>query len=216
MPNVNIYELLYPFRTEKYKKGRGEKYSKEEVIYYKNEHDRNIYLVSSGKVKLVNYDKNGNEYIQYFAIKGELFGEFLLLEKTVHYEFAIACDSNTIVYKVSINKLNKLMINNYNLSLILHKCIAVRIRKINRRVELLTGLDVTTRVIAFLYDMYLECNSLKVNNSLTQKEIASLLATSRESVARVFNYLKSNGVIEYDRKKLTIKNPKLLKEMSGW
>ena len=215
MSNIDVYKILCPRKTKRYHQTYGKKYSKEDVIYFENTKDRNVYLVSGGKVKLINYDESGNEVVRQIIKKGELFGENLLLGESLREEFAVSCSNNTTVCDVNVSIMHKLMRENPRFSTTVYKCLAFRIKKMSRRLELLIGKDVTTRIVAFIYDMYKECNEVNICNVLTQKEIACLLATSRESVARVFNDLKEKDIIEYDRKKIYIKNLKTLRQMSG-
>lgn len=215
MSNIDVYEILCPNKSEKQHKAYGKNYSKEDVIYFENDKDKNVYLVSSGKVKLTKYDEKGNEIIREIIKKGELFGENLLLGDSIRDEFAVACSNQTSICNVNISLLQKLMREDKDFSTTIYKCIAFRIKKTSRRLELLIGKDVTERIIAFIYDMYKECDEVNVCNRLTHKEIACLLATSRESVARVFNDLREKGIIEYDRKNIYIKDLLTLRKMAG-
>lgn len=215
MSNIDVYKILCPRKSKKYEKSYGKIYGKEDVIYFESNPGRNVYLVSGGKVKLINYDEYGNEVVRQIIKKGELFGENILLGESVRDEFAVACGNKTRICDVNVEILQKLMRENKDFSTTIYKCIAFRIKKMSRRLELLIGKDARTRIIAFIYDMYKECDEVNVCNKLTQKEIACLLATSRESVARVFNDLKEKGTIEYDRKKIYIKDLQTLRKMAG-
>lgn len=215
MSNIDVYEILCSVKTEKHRKTYGKMYGKEDVIYLENEQDRNIYLVSSGKVKLVNYDQSGNEIIRHIVNKGEIFGEYLLLGEAIHDEFAVTCSNKTTICDVNIDTLRKLMGQNANLSATIYQCVASKMKKMNRRLDLLIGKDVTTRIIAFIYDMHKDHQTVDIQNPMTQQEIACLLATSRESVVRVFNDLKVKGIITYSRKYIYIKDLDSLKQMSG-
>jgi len=215
MSNIDVYKILCPKKTRKYHKTYGKRYSKEDVIYFENDIDRNVYLVSGGKVRLINYDENGNEILRQIVKKGELFGENLLLGESTRDEYAIACSNKTAVCDVNITIMQKLMRENERFSTTVYQYLGFKIKKMTRRLELLIGKDVSTRITAFIYDMYEECDEVNIYNALTQKEIACLLATSRESVARVFNDLKEKGIIEYDRKTIYIKDLQTLRQLSG-
>jgi len=213
--NIDVYKILCPQKTKKHYETNGKAYSKEDVIYFEKDKGKNVYLVSGGKVKLTKYDKNGNEIIRQIIKKGELFGENLLLGESVRDEFAISCSDKTRICSISIETLQQLMREDKDFSIIMYKCIAFRIKKISRRLELLIGKDVTTRVAAFIYDMYQESDEANIYNTFTQKEMAALLATSRKSVVWVFNNLKEKGIIDYNRKEIHIKDIQTLRQMAG-
>ncbi|MCP3928246.1 MAG: Crp/Fnr family transcriptional regulator [Bacteroidetes bacterium] len=215
LEKINVYEILCPPKIKKESENIGKRYSKEEVVYFEENSDDNVYLVSNGKVKLVTYDNEGNEIIKQIITKGGLFGEKLLLNESVRKEFAVSCTNQTTICSMNIKNMKKLMRDNENFSTAVYKFIGFKFAKIERRLELLVGKDVTTRIASYIYDMYKETNQLTISQNLSQKEIGSLLGTSRESVAKIFNQLKSQNIIEYNRKKIIIKNLAGLRELSS-
>ena len=211
LSNINLYRILCPPKLKSYNKRLGKPYEKEAPIYLEDNVDENIYLVSSGKVKLVNYDQSGKEIVRQIITKGGLFGENVLLGEPRRQEFAISCENNTSVCSMNLDTMQELMRNNNRFSTAIYKLIGLKIKKIERRIELLVGKNVTSRVASYIYDCHKEQDSLKIQNELSQKNIASLLATSRESVAKVFSKLKEEGIIDYTRKSIIIKNVDKLK-----
>lgn len=214
LSNVDFYNLLCPVKVEKYENKHSQIYKKEDIIYFEKQVNKKIYLVSKGKVKLVNYDEQGNEIFQHIVLQGELFGENAVLGDYQHNEFAVAADNNTNVCSINTDTLQQLMMENKDFSTTIFRYIAFRRRKISRRLELLIGKDVNARVTAYIFDLYKETEKINIKNRLTQAEIGKLLATSRESVARVFNNLKDKGVIDYSRKTIFIKDLSGLIQMS--
>lgn len=214
MSNIDVYEILCPIKTAKYKATYGKIYDKEQVIYLKERVNEKIYLVSKGKVKLVNYNRSGEEIFQNIVTKGELFGINSIFGDYRHNEYAVSACNQTSVCSIDITKLQQLMMENLDFSTTIYKCVANNRRKICRRLELLIGKDVNTRVAAFIYDLYMDSQQLTIRNSLTQNEMAKLLATSRESVARILNDLRGKGVIEYNRNSIQIKNLSSLRLLS--
>ena len=214
LTNINVYKILCPPKLNKLDKQIGRCYFKEDVIYDENQIDRKIYLVSNGKVKLVNYDNNGNEIVRQILTKGELFGENLILGDEVRNEFAVSCDNKTAVCSLDIETMKRLMREDERFSTAIYKFIGFKLKKIERRLDLLVGKDITTRVASFLYDEFKEQQKNNFSNLFSHKEIASLLATSRESVSKIFNSLKEQGIIDYNRKSITVINVPALKKMA--
>jgi len=211
--NIDIYNLLCPLKVDKCQKKYRKFYDKEQVIYFENAIDEKIYLVSKGKVKLVNYDEFGNEIIQYILLKGSLFGENCVLGDYKHNEFAVAACNKTCICSIDKNTLQQLMTDK-DFAAAIFKYIAFRRKKTNRRIELLIGKDVNARIAAYIIDLYKDSENLNIKKSLTQAEIGKLLATSRESVVRVFNDLKDKGIIDYSRSAILIRDLPVLMQMS--
>ena len=213
LANIDVYKILCPPKLRGYEDEVGKKYAKEDVIYFDKNIDHNVYLVSRGKVKLINYDEHGNEIVRQIITKGGLFGENLLLGNDERSEFAVACDNNTSVCSMNITNMKDLMRTNERFSTAIYKMIGLKIRKIERRLDLLVGKDVKSRVASYFFDRYKEEESLHFENYLSQKELASLLAATRESVNKVIKDLRQNNIIDVTRKNVQILNLNELKRV---
>lgn len=209
--NLNLYEILCPHKLKDYDQNQDQSFSKEDVIYSEDQSDKNIYMVSKGKVKIVNYNSEGKEVVKQILGKGELFGEKLILGETKRNEFAIACNNHTRVCSMTLDNMKDLMRRNHRFETRIYKMIGIKLKRIERRLELLLGRDVKSRVCAFIYDQYLEHDSLKFVNYLTHYDIGKLLATSRAYVTKTFNELKQDDILDYNRREIIIKDlPKLI------
>lgn len=215
LTNINLYDILCPPKLKGYVDENAIEVHKGDVIYSEHYGESKVYLVSKGKVKIVTYDNHGNETVKLILSKGELFGEKHILGEVKSHEFAIACDNPTEVCAINIGEMRKLMRKNERFESSIYKFIGLRLKKIERRLELLVGKDVETRIISFIHDLYEDSDSPTVHNYLSHSDISKLLGTSRESVTKVFNHLKKDGIIDYTRKEITVKKPEKLCAMAG-
>ncbi len=215
LSNFNLYDILCPTKLRGYVDENAIELGKGQVIYSEHHGDSKIYLVSKGKVKIVTYDNQGNEVVKLILSKGELFGEKHIFGEVKANEYAIACNNPTEVCAINIEEMRKLMRDNQRFESHIYKFIGLRIRKIERRLELLVGKDVETRIISFIHDLYEDSASPTVANHLSHSDISKLLGTSRESVTKVFNRLKKDGIIDYNRKEIQVQNPEKLCTMAG-
>ena len=214
LSNINLYNILCPIKIGKYDKDASHYYAKDDVIYAKNKVDYNIYMVNRGKVKLVNYDDKGREIVKQILVKGALFGEKILLDESKRNEYAVASEHKTTVCKMNLSAMKKLMRENESFATKIYRFIGLRLKKTERRLELLIGKDVSLRVACFIYDLHIEHQQPTFSHQFSQRDIASLLATSRESVAKAFNKMKFENVIDYNRREIVVKNAEKLLELS--
>jgi CRP-like cAMP-binding protein len=215
LSNINLYDILCPSKLKGYVDENAIELGKGQIIYSHHQVENKVYLVNKGKVKIVTYDKEGNEVVKLILSKGEIFGEKIILGDIKSNEYAIACNNPTEVCAVNIAKMKELMRDNKRFELRIYKMIGLRFQKIERRLELLIGKDVETRIIRFIHDLYSENENTVFVNHLSQSDISKLLGTSRESVTKVFNKLKKDDIIDYTRKEIIIRDPLKLSEMSG-
>jgi CRP-like cAMP-binding protein len=91
------------------------------------------------------------------------------------------------------------------------KLVGLRLMKLERKLELLVFKDARTRVIEFLKDAA-SWKGKKVGfetmipTRLTHKDIAALTGTSRQTVTTILNELKEANLINFDRKKILIRD----------
>ncbi|MEP1894339.1 MAG: Crp/Fnr family transcriptional regulator, partial [Cyclobacteriaceae bacterium] len=126
-------------------------------------------------------------------------------------DFAVAMDSNTRVCPMTIDDLQDLMKDNKELSFKIFKIIGFRFRRLERRIESLVFKDARTRIVEFLREMAEERGQkvgfeTMIKNHLTHKDIASLTGTSRQTVTTVMNELREENVINFDRRRILIRD----------
>ncbi len=220
--NVNLYHILCPHKVNRYQKEHQFKaYKKGDFIYFKEAYSRHIYLISEGKVKLATYTEDGKEMIKAILTKGEIFGEMALLGEQKRKDFAQSISANTILCPMSVEQMYELMRENQQFGLAIHKLIGLRIRKLERRLELLFFKDVKTRLIEFIKELMEEQPDFQKTEKViipmvyTHKDIADLIGSRRATVTSLLNELKEVGYIDYSRKKITILNKDVFKELAG-
>ena len=93
----------------------------------------------------------------------------------------------------------------------IYKVIGFRLRKLERRLQLLLFKDAKTRLLEFLDELCVDygydCEKTGdkvIQHPYTQKDIASLIGTSRPTLNILLNELKEESVIEFNRKEIRI------------
>jgi len=209
LDNINLYDILCPPKIKGYVDKHFIKHNKNDIIYNQSTPDNKVYLISKGKVKVVSYSSEGNEIIKAILTKGELFGEKALLGEQVRDDHAIAMIDNTQLCPLSVDKMYELMRDNGRFSIEINKIIGFRLKKMERRLERLLFKDAKTRLVEFIQDLIEEQSDLsedkiELNHFYTQNDIANLIGTTRETVTKLFNHFKQDGILEYSRRTITI------------
>lgn len=177
-----------------------------------------VYLISEGRVKLGNYTKDGDEAVKAILSKGELFGELAVAGEKNTTEFAKAMDPSTMICPLTIEDLKMLMRDNDELNFAIIKVIGLKFRKIERKIESMVFKDSKTRVIEFLVEMGEEKGKkvgyeTMIKNHYTHKDISRLTGTSRQTVTTVFNALRDQNFINFDRRRILIRDIDKLKNL---
>ena len=108
------------------------------------------------------------------------------------------------------------MYSNQELSFKMLKLVGLRLIKLERKLELMVFKDARTRIVEFLKDTA-SWKGKKVGfetlipTKLTHKDIASLTGTSRQTVTTILNDMKENNLINFDRRRILIRDLEKLK-----
>ncbi|WP_396600460.1 Crp/Fnr family transcriptional regulator [Algibacter sp. R77976] len=210
--DVNLFKVLCPHKFKAYKKDHDfDGYKKKDYIYFEEDSANKVYLIEKGKVKIGYYSEDGNEVVKAILTRGEIFGETAILGESTREEFAQSIDNSTSICPVGVNTMHELMRNNQTFSLKIYKVIGFRLKKLERRLQLLLFKDAKTRLIEFLdelcSDYGYDCEKTGdkvIHHPYTQKDIASLIGTSRPTLNILLNELKEENIIEFTRKEIRI------------
>jgi len=210
--SVNLYKILCPHKVKTMAENHTyNHYKKDEFIYFPDEQATHIYMIVSGRVRIGHYQDDGKETVTAILSTGEIFGELAMAGEEKRKDYAQAIDARTTICPLSITELQELMLENRELSFKVLKLIGLRLMKLDRKLELLVFKDARTRIIEFLKDAA-SWKGKKVGyetmipTRLTHKDIASLTGTSRQTVTTILNELKERNLINFDRKKILIRD----------
>lgn len=215
--SVNLYRILCPHKVKTMAdKHVFNSYKKDEFIYFPDEPALHIFMIVNGRVKIGHYQEDGKEIVTSILTTGEIFGELALAGEEKRKDFAQAMDAKTTICPLSIDELKELMLENKELSFKILKLVGLRLIKLERKLELLVFKDARTRIVEFLKDTA-SWKGKKVGfetmipTRLTHKDIAALTGTSRQTVTTILNDLKEKNLINFDRKKILIRDLEKLK-----
>lgn len=211
--DVNLFKVLCPHKFKAYKsKHDFDAYKKKDYIYFEADSANKVYLIEKGKVKIGYYSEDGEEVVKAILTRGELFGETAILGESKREEFAQSIDNSTSICQISVDTMHDLMRNNQTFSFKIYKFIGFKFKRLERRLQLLLFKDAKTRLLEFLdelcSDYGYDCEKTGdkvIHHPYTQKDIASLIGTSRPTLNVLLNELKEEKVIQFTRKEIRIR-----------
>jgi len=216
--DVNLFDVMCPNKVASSPEAKAghRVFNKGEAIYFTDDPANTMFLISQGKVRILNYTEEGEEVVRAILGKGEMFGELALLGEEKRGEIAEAMDDGTMVCAVHREQLYDLMQDDQEFTFKIYKWIGLRMKKMERRIDNLIFKDVRSRLMDFLKEMAQEKGSqddegIVVEHFFTHKNLANLIGTSRQTVTTTLNELKDEGLIEFGRKKFILKKPEAFK-----
>ena len=169
-----------------------------------------LYLVVSGRLKVMMGDADGGEVILGLIGAGEFFGEMGLIDDSPRSASVITLEPCELL-SVTKRDFKRCLAENFEMSMTVMRSLVHRLREADRKIGSLALLDVYGRVARLLLDMSEVVDGQKtVTRRLPKQDIAKMVGASREMVSRVMKDLKMGGYIEVRGSTIVLRDTILL------
>lgn len=155
-----------------------------------------LYIILSGRLKVMMSDAEGKEVILSILGPGEFFGEMGLIDDSPRSASVLAIEPCELL-SIAKRDFNKCLADNFEMAMAVMRGLVRRLREADRKIGSLALLDVYGRVARLLLDMADTVDGQKmVTKRLPKQDIAKMIGASREMVSRVMKDLQLGGYIE--------------------
>ena len=169
-----------------------------------------LYIVLSGRLKVMMSDADGKEVILTIIGPGEFFGEMGLIDDAPRSASVIAIEPCELL-AITRRDFRKCLAENVEMSMAVMRGLVRRLREADRKIGSLALLDVYGRVARLLLDMAETVDGQKmVTKRLPKQDIAKMIGASREMVSRVMKDLQVGGFIEMRGSTIVLRDSILL------
>ncbi|NKQ40402.1 MAG: Crp/Fnr family transcriptional regulator [Sulfurovum sp.] len=193
-------------------------FSKKELLFDSDDALEYFYIFLGGKVKISQLNlNNGKEQTIYLMSRGDMYDTVTLLDGKIH-EVLVEILEDGSAMKIPISKAREWVYKYPAFGEIVFKYIAAQLRKVEELATDLTLFDTQERLIKLIIQNIesKDQNGKNILDGLSHTEIANLIGTVRHVVDRHIKKLKVDGVLEDERRKISIKNrEKLLNKIKS-
>src|SRR3990167_7168350 len=167
-----------------------------------------IYLVLSGKVKVVLYGEEGREIVLSTMKEGDIFGEMALFDGEPRSANVEAIE-DAECFVIRGDNLLKYIKNHPAVALNFLSHLSRRLREADRKIGGLALLDVCGRIAHTLLGIANAGNGIQGKGvvtieRLTHEEIAAMIGSSREVVSRALKKMSQEGYVEIEKEKFIL------------
>ena len=195
------------------------KFARSMIIFHKGSLGQNLYLIETGRVRIYSLSTEGKEITINMVSPGEAFGEMSLLDGLPRSAGAMAVE-NTVVYTLHRDDFLRQLDSNPRMARSILELVTTRLRYTTVLAESFAFMDAPGRVAAKLLELVNRYGAGVGKNEielrLTQRELASWVAVSRESVNKVLGAFRDQGMIKIDGGVITIKDQGSLEKLSSY
>ena len=179
------------------------------VIVNQEEAGDQLFVIVSGKVKVVLYGETGREIILSILRGGDFFGEMSLLDRQPRSANVVAVEDSQLL-GLDRDAFQTHLTANPQTALAILAEMSRRLRHADEVIGNLALLDVYARVARIIRDLAQKQGEpvdggLLIKERPTQQEIAGLIGTSRETVSRALNDFTRRGLLEMSGKQILVR-----------
>lgn len=181
------------------------------VFYTPGETGEALFVLKRGHVNLYRITADGKKLIVAAVGPGTVFGEMSLVGQGMHDTFAEAADECTLCV-MSRSDLEHLLISKPQVALRFLELLATRLSDVETRLETVAFKGVPARLAAELLRLAGDGDRVE---GVSHQDLADSVGAYRETVTRVLNEFKRDGLIELDRLAIHVSDGERLKALAS-
>ena len=189
---------------------REKTFPKGSVILFENDPGDSLYVIRSGRCKVVLIGEDGREVILGVLGEGDHFGELSLIDELPRSAHVIAMDDSTLIV-LRREDFRRRVESSPAVAWSLLTELSRRLRRADEKIGGLVLLDVPGRIARLLLDLAEEAGSNTIEKPLTHQTIAHMIGASRETVSRTMRDFQNQGWINVERRRIALADRAALK-----
>ena len=170
-------------------------FKKNELIYRTGDKSDTLYVVRRGRVKLYRLSASGKEQLIGFLNPGDFTGELALFREGTHGRFAEAT-MDTECCTITRQDLQEFLEEYPSIALKMLEEFSNRIEKSEKQQTSYATENVETRIAMFILESLESEDATIVEIPMSNKDLASYLGTSPETISRKLNEFENSGLIK--------------------
>lgn len=181
-------------------------YSKDSIVFNTNEECNKLNIILDGSIRIQKIDPFGRSLVITEFKSGDIVGEALLFGKRNTYPMTGISTVNTIILHIP-KKTILYLCQNYDTFLIeFLRFLSGKSVTLSSKLDQISLKTIREKICEFILLKYKKNNKMKVKLNMSKKEWADKLGVQRPSLSRELIKMKSEGLIDYDKHYIYIKN----------
>jgi CRP/FNR family transcriptional regulator, cyclic AMP receptor protein len=216
--NVPIFNELSDQELEKIAAlGVRKKYKKGSIILLEEETGAALFVIITGKVKIVRMDDDGREVILSILGESDFFGEMAILDGLTRSASVVAT-SKSELFMIHRRDFIKLMNDYPMVAIALLRELTGRLRKADTQIKSLSLKDAAGRVANVVLQLADEVGMFRkgrveIDELPLQQDLANMAGTSRETISRMIHKFIKKGYLQLQGNKLIINDYESFKNL---
>jgi CRP-like cAMP-binding protein len=182
------------------------------VFYTPGETGEVLFVLKQGRVNLFRINPDGKKLVLASVEPGTVFGEMSLIGQGMHDTFAEAAEECTLCV-MSRSDVEHLLVNKPQVALRFLELLANRLSEVETRLETVAFKSVPARLAVEILRLAEGTQDRRVDG-VSHQDLADAVGSYRETVTRILNDFKRDGLIELYRLSIAIRDAEGLKALA--
>lgn len=191
-------------------------YPKGSVLFMEGDSGEALYVIKQGRMKISKSTPDGREQILHMLKDGDIFAEVILFDQGPYPATAEAVEDSSCWLLRSLD-MEKLLQTQPTLAVKMLRVMSRRLRQAQMLIRDLALHDAYGRLAGLLLRSIRRegkrtDEGIILNLELTRQEMASMIGTSRETVARILSRFQKDGILVLDKQRIIVLDEEKLRE----
>ena len=218
VPGNFLSQLLDSNRNELYRIGKIRTFAKNDFLFKAGEEDLNIWILTSGRVKLFGSSAQGRDVLLWFTLAGDIFGLAECLQEQPRLIYARAAETSEALC-VPHTQFKAWLSTHPEIAYCLMQIMAARMRELGHRFLSLANGNIRMEVAQLLVRLGASYGNLvgqhiHVGIPLTVQDIADMAGASRQGVSTCLAEMKRQGIVDCVHHYMIIKKVEKLHQIA--
>jgi CRP-like cAMP-binding protein len=188
--------------------GVRKKYKKGSIILLEEETGAALFVIITGKVKIVRMDDDGREVILSILGESDFFGEMAILDGSTRSASVVAT-SKSELFMIHRGDFLKSLTDYPSVAIGLLRELTGRLRKADAQIKSLSLKDAAGRVANVVLQLaddvgVFRKGKVEIDELPLQQDLANMAGTSRETISRMIHKFIKKGYVQLQGSKLII------------
>lgn len=187
-------------------------FTPDEMIAIEGEPCAHLGIILKGAIESRKISSSGKTITLAHFSKGDIFGEPIVFSSTKLFPASIFSTTETEILFIHRNHISTLCQRSSQFMENFMQTLSDKTLFLTRKIQLLSLATIRQKICSYLLEQYKHQNSLTITLSMSRKRMAELLGVQRPSLSREFINMRDEGLINFHRNIVTIRDLQKLEE----
>jgi CRP/FNR family cyclic AMP-dependent transcriptional regulator len=193
-------------------------FRKGELVYSPYDRGDSLFVLESGRIRLYRSATDGRQLTLAILDPGMAFGQVSVLDEPTHDAYAEAL-SDCVVRVLRLSDLERAIGSHPRVALNLMRTLSLRLRHAEDQIESLAFRAVPSRLAAKLLELMdrygrVTPTGIRIDERFTHLQLAEMIGTSRETLTKVLNELRDEGLVDVRDRLVWVLDPDGLERLA--